>query len=1067
MQLLLARVGAGKTLAVQARLLALKRQHPLAKVWVLLSTERQIADFRARFMQHSPVSFNVETFNFYSLYHHLLGLSGNPQRTLDDTARFSLIRALLADLYPDGAGIFGSISQTPGFIRIIAAFLYELKQNLVDPDVFQAVARTPKEVELASIYNEYQLALIRHNLVDREGEGWLALEAVEQVPEIAREVDLLLVDGYDQFNPLQAALLTALGAHVRDSLVTLTTIPGREATIGRRFAEALDRLQAAHAARGYALDTILYTAPIDQRDPALRHLSEQLLLPAPARIDVDSAVYWLEAPDPSREVGMVLRRVKALLLNGCAPDDIMIAVRDWALYGGQLVTQGRVYNLPLALHYGDPLAGNPALVALLDLLALHQGDFRRRALLDTLRSPYFRVPGLDAERVDLLERISLEMRITGGRAAWLEAVALMLRPPEAALDDDNDAEPLDLGAAQVSKLHYALASFFDAVTPPERGSVATYVLWLEGLIGQDLPDPEADPEENIDAEPVYTLDMPTQIRADADAAMIARDLAAMQGFKRLLRGLLSAQALAGSLGYARQTDRCSFLRDLRTAVDSTTVERGTRREGRVLVTTVADARGLSHGHIFILGLSEGLFPQPAPEDPLLLDSERRYLSAQGIVLPTQAERAGDDGLFYGLIGQAREALILSRTHSKNGEPWAPSHLWRASRAVFTSDSVKAQTERLKLGEVPAEPATQHEAALVAADRLLDGKAASHLLRGVDSAYWARIRQARDLELRRMSTAPHDQYGGKLNDPNLIGWVGQYLNEDRVWSASQLNDYGVCGFRYFSSRLLKLEPLEEPEDGMDIRQLGTLYHEILEATYARLSGTIAPERVNEALAVLHDVAAEHMPTAPERLRFRASPQWAQEQTVLLRRLERLVRADFSGENPLSKQFGGQPREIYRQEAWFGGLQIDLGGGDSLRVRGSIDRIDRQDDRVIVVDYKTGSKRFPKEETARGRNFQMMVYLLAAQAVVAGDTAPDAPSQVAGGLFWQIGGESLGVFTDADAEVIDAGREHLSRYLSRARSGDFATHANQLENGKCAAYCDFHQFCRAASTNRRKA
>lgn len=1062
MQLLLARVGAGKTLAVQEKLRALKRQQPLAKVWVLLSTERQIADFRARYAQQSRVTFNVETFNFYSLYHHLLARSGAPQRVLDDAARFTLIRALLADLYPDGGGIFGGISQTPGFIRIIATFLYELKQNLVHPDAFQAVARTPKEVELATIYSEYQLALTRHNLVDREGEGWLALEAVEQLPELAQDVDLLLVDGYDQFNPLQAALLAALGGQVRESLVTLTTIPGREATIGRRFAEALDRLQAAHAAYGRELETLDYTAPLDQRHEALRHLSEQLLLPAPAQIDAGNAVYWLEAPDPAREVGAVLRRVKGLLLEGVAPDDIMIAVRDWALYGGHLAAQGRLYELPLALHYGDPLGGNPALVALLDLLALHQGDFRRRALLDVLRSPYFRVPGLNAAAVDLLERISLEMRVTGGRAAWLEAVALMSRPAEALRDDEHDAESLDLAAAEVSELHYAIAAFFDAVTPPERGTPADYVMWLEGLIGQDTPDPEADADA-LEAPPLYTLDMPASLRAEADAVIIARDLAAMHAFKRLLRGLLSAQALAGSLGYARQTDRRAFLRDLRTNVESTTVERGTRREGKALLTTVADARGLSHGHVFILGLSEGLFPQPAPEDPLLLDSERRHLRAQGIILPTQAERAADDGLFYGLVGQARAMLTLTRPHSKNGESWAASHLWRAARAVFTPESVRVQTERLKLGEVPAEPATQHEAALLAAERLLEGKPAAHLLRSVDAGYWGRIRRAQDVELGRMSTAPHDHYSGRLHDANLVGWVGEQLDERKIWSASQLNDYGICGFRYFSSRLLKLEPLEEPEDGMDTRQLGTLYHEILEATYTRLGGAIVPERLDEALTVLHETAADLMQSAPTRLRFRAAPQWAQEQAVLLRRLERLVRADFTGEAPISKHFGGQ-REIYQQEAKFSDVAIELGDGERLRVRGSIDRIDLQGDRVIVVDYKTGSTRFPKEETARGRNFQMMVYLHAAEALLAGDAAP---KHVAGGLFWQIGGEALGVFTDADYEALDAGREHLSRYLSQARSGDFATHANTLENGKCAAYCDFHQFCRAAVNNRRKA
>lgn len=1090
MQVLLARVGAGKTVAVQNRLLDLKRRRPLAKAWVLLSTERQIVDFRQRFMasgkvRNEHVFFNIDYFNFYSLYHHLLAASGTPQRCLDDTARFGLIRALLADLYPNGGGIFGGIAHTPGFVRIVATFLYELKQNLVIPEAFKQAARTPKEVELAYIYAEYQLALTRHDLVDREGEGWLALGVVERVPEIAQSVDLLIVDGYDQFNPLQAALLTLLGAQVQDAVVTLTTVPGREATIGRRFADAFGRLQAAHDALGYPLETVAFSAPSDTRHPALRHLSDQLLAPKPRRAPAGEAVRWIEAPDPAREVGAVLRRVKRLLLDGALPDDILIAARDWTLYGGQMAAQARGYDLPVALHYGDPLARNPAVVALLDLLRLHAGDFRRRDLLDVLRSPYFAVPGLDASRVDLLERISLEMRVTGGRHNWLEAIALASSPPvldeesaeataEASADEETGVSTFHVHPETAAELYDALEWFFAQTTPPPRASVYEYVAWLEDLIGQDISDPddpddpsELDVQASAGAPAAYTLSMPARVRAADDPLVSARDMSSMHHFKRVLSGLLSAQALAGSLGYAgqRSTEWKTFIRDLTTTIDATTVGRGAGRDGRVLATTVADARGLPHRHVFILGLSEGIFPQPTPEDPLLLDSERERLRARHIPLQTQAERAGDDGLFYSLIGQAHDSLTLSRPHSKNGEHWAASHLWRAVLAVF-DDSV---VERLKHGDVPTDPATPHEAALAAADALSRGAAPVW----VDPSYWERIRFAREVEARRLSRDPHDHYSGRLRDPALLEWVASALDESHVWSASQLNDYGICGFRYFAGRLLRLEPLEEPEDGMDSRQLGTLFHEILERTYRRLGGSVTPDRLDEALAVLDEVAAERMASAPARLRFRVSPQWQQEQRVLRRRLERLIRDDFTGASPLDKHFPGV-REIYAQEARFDGLAFDL-GDETLRVRGSIDRIDRQGDRVLVVDYKSGSARIPKEETDRGRNFQMMLYLLAAQAVIEQDESDDEtsdhpkgrPHEVAGGLFWRIGGESLGEMATAeDADIIAAGIDHVRRYLSLARSGDFAAHANRLDSGKCAAYCDFHQFCRVASTHQRK-
>ena len=371
-------------------------------------------------------------------------------------------------------------------------------------------------------------------------------------------------------------------------------------------------------------------------------------------------------------------------------------------------------------------------------------------------------------------------------------------------------------------------TFFAAVTPPEIGSVGDQVAWLEGLIGADVPDPDEDTSAEA---PAYTLNLPGCIRDGADAAIVARDLAALQGVKGVLRGSLAAQELTASLDYQRAVEGRTFVRELSAAVSAASVgggsAAGASREGRVLVTSVADARGLPHKHVFLVGLSEGIFPMPAPEDPLLLDSERISLRKVGIDLPTQAERAGDDGLFYSLIGQARESLTLSRPHSKDGEAWAASHLWRAVLALFDD----LAPEHLKLGAVAADPATAHEAALAAADALSRGEAPGW----ADAADWARIRRGHAVEIGRMSRAPYDRYSGRLSDADLIAQVAAEHGAGKVWSASQLNELGACGFRYYAKRLLALEALDDPADGMDAQQLGTLYHEILEETYARLGG----------------------------------------------------------------------------------------------------------------------------------------------------------------------------------------------------------------------------------------
>jgi ATP-dependent helicase/nuclease subunit B len=297
----------------------------------------------------------------------------------------------------------------------------------------------------------------------------------------------------------------------------------------------------------------------------------------------------------------------------------------------------------------------------------------------------------------------------------------------------------------------------------------------------------------------------------------------------------------------------------------------------------------------------------------------------------------------------------------------------------------------------------------------------------------------------------------------------------VWSASQLNMLGTCAFRYYAARMLRLEALEEPEEGLTALDTGSIYHQILQNTYARIASaglSIVPEHTDAALALLREVAHDSLRDAPRRLGFQPSALWEQEKEMLLRRLELLVQDDFSGQSPLDG-FASAPRVPHLLEAPFGPgssslLTIDLGEAGKLRARGMIDRIDRAGDRAIVVDYKSGTQTIGAAELARGRNFQMMLYVLAAQELLRQE--PGAALQVEAGVFWSIRTrELLGTLRlDGDGQTAMAEwRERLARFLTRARAGDFAAQANTVEDGKCARHCEFSTLCRVSTIARWKA
>jgi ATP-dependent helicase/nuclease subunit B len=1085
-RLLRAPVSTGKTEAILTRLTQTLQADPFARVWVLLATRRQEDAFRQRLIDWDTgknVFFNVEFFNFYELYRRLLDMAGNPQRELSDSARFALLRRVIMENL-DTLELFRPIATTPGFIRIVADFIYELKQNRVYPETFQQEAekRGTKDRDLARIYTAYQARLQEHDLVDREGQGWLAVDT--EMASVGT-LSLLIVDGFDQFTPVQADLLQALAERADETLITLTHVPGREATVGRRFKQALTRLQASFDKTGQMLHVEDLPAVTSKQSDDLGHLSANIFAAAPDLRRSGGALRMVEAPDPATEAAVVLRRVRELLLDGESPDDIMIVLRDWERYRVHFTALRDKYELPLALHYGEPLLENPAVVALMDLLALHENEFQRRDVLDVLRSPYFAFPMFAAADVDLLERISQRENVVRGRSQWLEALqAVSIHRP----DDEND----ERDAATLDRLRQALSAFFALVTPPVAAGIEGYIRWLDALIGedpQDDPDDDDDDEATVPAEDAATLAMIAGVRASGTPeAVIARDLMAVQALKGALRGLLTAQTLIESLAEPNTgavSDWTQFALDLQVALKNTVLNPRPNRHGRILVTSATDARGLPHKHLLILGLSEGLFPAQIAEDPLFLDSERGELAAAGVPLATRYERTADDGLFYELICLPRETLLLTRPTLQEGKPWAASPLWRGVAGVFSDASAMIKRERVPIGAVVtlAQAVTVDEVALALTDQLnrqtitSETRGAFGWMQAAHRPYWAHIERGRSVELGRLRETPGDHYSGVLASPDLIAIVGERLSEKRLWSASQLNDYGICPFRFFAKRLLKLEAVEEPESGLDAAQRGSLNHAILEQTYRALYAeglAIHPENHDRALQLLDREAQDVFADAPQKFGFRADALWAQEKSVILRKLRQLINTDFSDDekrNPILKHFGTGERQPYLLEGVFGysddderiEAAIDLGEDGRVRVGGYIDRIDRVDDSLIVMDYKSGSTKIPLDEMEIGRNFQMLVYLEGAKAII----ERQSPGlDVRGGFFWHLTNQEASGAVDLHDEehtaMVEQARAHIAAHLAAGRRGDFANRPSKKENGKCVRYCEFHQLCRMHST-----
>jgi ATP-dependent helicase/nuclease subunit B len=1054
---LLAPAGRGKTAYALARIRAVRQTEPLSPIWVVLPNRPQANAFRRR-LAATGGALGIWLGTFYSVYADLLARAGQPAPRLLEPVQHRLLRAIVDRLAAAGRlRHFAPLRDKPGFIHALRALIQELKQARIEPpDLAAAVALgqdAPHLHDLAAIYTDYQTWLVDTGWVDAEGQGWLAAIALEAHPHLAGDLRLLVVDGFDEFNPTQLAVLKLLAGRAAETLVLLTGDPARARLAHRRFTRAIQAVtDALHVAPQPLADLQspnLQSANLQSpnlQSPNLQsttsqplaHLEATLFEPAPAQQPAGDAVTFIEAQNRAQEVRAALRWVKARLVRDrLSPDEIAVLARDLSPYHPFLTEIAGEFGLPLRIDLGDDLAANPTIATLMALLALPVQDWPRRLVLDAWRSPYFdwtaqSIAPADAARLDAAARAG---QVIGGLSQWREALARLkdAAPGQSEAIADEDLPPADIPVAdEAAALRARFDAFVARVAPPPAAAVRDYVTFIEDLIGDDPTLPRRYPASSEKPDDSLRLvARALQARATAD-----RDVAALRAFKDVLRGLALAEATLAEREAPSPLPYERFYHELQGAIKvATYCPPAPEGVAPVLVAPVLRARGLSFRAIVLLGLAEGEFPRAEHEDLLLRDADRVELDRLGLRLEPRL-RGDETTIFYEAITLAREKLLLTRPYlAGDGQQWEASPYWQQVRRRLDAP---VQTVR------PQDPLSPRDAAsppeLIASIAARPAAAAALTATGDDWARaWQRAAEGAAVLRARQSDAAAGPHEGDL--ASLAPHLAQRYGPTHVWSASRLEAYAACPLHFLLLHDLLLEPRAPPQEGFDVLTLGSMYHQVLETVYRR-----SPD---DPLAALETVAQEVFDAAPERYGFRPTALWQRQKTELTRILAKTIAALIQA---------SQGYEPLAQEQPFGmrgcpPLVVPTGDGDELRLRGFIDRLDRDaSGGVRVVDYKAGSTLISANEITAGQRVQLPLYALAVcEALGLGE--------VSGGFYWHVASAQASSFK---LEKIDGGVRGAIRtalaytfaYVTAIRRGQFAPHP---PDKGCPAHCPATAFC----------
>ncbi len=1003
-ELLIAPPASGKTHTCIERIQALRKENPLANVWVIVPDSKNAAYFRRRLAQTGGgVGISVGSFRDY--YVEILERCGIFLPVVTSALEHRLVQEVIAEVSADSNLChFELIKNKPGFLLSLQDAFAELRGALVRPERFLEYTRggPPARIELAILYDRFLTRLRSLNWVDMEGQSWLAIDALKKSPEVVSDTKLVVVDGFTSFTGARRRFLNLLSSHSGGLLITLPGKMESNRPVHRKSQEVVNILR-----NELQLEIRDLSASPCLPDDVL-HLERHVLDPGqPSKKEAVEPLF-LEVRSQSEEAREALRWIKALNrregipVNACA-----IFTANLETYQPLIRAAADEFGMRVHFSQPDPLAESPAILALLTLLSLPSADYEIRVLMNTLRSPYFDF-GLDSRSIDDLERVSQQEVIVAGRDQWEDAWRRLEKKASISsddLDEERYRKDLTLGI-DLPALHRSLDAFWQLFTTMGRTqSILEWITWMEDLLER--------------------LRFYEQVTSD-------RDREACKALAQVLKAMVLSETVAGF----RAVDFQQFLTELQGGLTGARLEEPREvRRNAVLVGRMVEARGTRYQAVALLGFSEGLFPIVENPDPFLDEELRVDLGLEPRLGREQAS------IFYQALSRADQRLLITRPYlSEDGETWEPSPYWQAATALFNENAVK----KIKAGEprAQADAASTHELLFWAVQQ-------GSLSYDEDTSLnmrWLGLDHSREVLDARRARKANSIYEGAAHQ--VAPLLSAHYSPEYTWSASRFEDYGTCPYKFLVNSVLKLEPKEIPTAGLEVAPLGSIFHRILELVYRNAGDDKSTESL---LVLLEDTAATVFLSAPTVYSFRPSALWEIEKEQMVQALRDTITAleEIS--------HGWIP---YRFEQKFGlantpPLRIEI-GSEVVQLHGLIDRVDRNDGSELrVIDYKTGGM-MSLSDLSSGKRLQLPIYALAAQDAL-------GLGRVVEGYYWLIyraASSSLKLSKvktnelegpEAAYQVVKA---HLLKFIAGIRGGEFPPHP---PSGGCPDYCPAVQWC----------
>ncbi|MBN1301544.1 MAG: exodeoxyribonuclease V subunit gamma [Melioribacteraceae bacterium] len=937
-----------------------------------------------------------------------------------------------------------------GTLNRIHNVIMKYKENGITPEKLFEESRNIegseklKAEDIAAVYLKYQ-SLVKLTAERELGDIYSEInsmtrgEFAENFIKLFPEVKFIILIGFHQFTILEVEIVKMLSNLAGISFyIGLDYFNYNQQVFAsvRKTVEELKRVGLNEA----------YDLSIDTHSPFINYVRQNLfrIKPEVTPPEFGMNLNIIRAFDRGKEVELIAKEIKKTLISEkVQPSQICVLFNLIENYSDLIRYVFNKYGLPFNLTDRYKLSDSYPVSAIINFLEIAENDFYYKNIARAMQNNFVNKYDID---VNNLIRMGSLIKVVKGYSNWIDGLDKAIK-----FIDDSDTEVLNkTDKNRIEKAKSDITKIYKLIAPfNKKMTIDEFLSHLQKLIIRlDTPsilinNPSMHDEKNIKAFSVF-IETTEEIFA--------------------LLKMHYGNDVKYSLGF--------FLDNIRTACRSGRFNIKEKTDYGILVTTPAEIRGLRFKYVFLGGMIDGDFPTKFAPEIFFTENyskketehinEERYLFYQSL-------NSGIDGIWFSLPAAA---------DSKE----------------FTESSFLRDLR--KLINIPESDENDYKEYMFAASELQKNffNTDKNSLPDLNDSLLSKRELERRIKIdliRREKPSEESQYNGFIFDCTDKDMRAEALDfgrrlKNKEFSASELELYAKCPFRYFIERVLRIEVSEEPSEEIEAIETGSILHSILYEFYSevRNNGIVLyncdEQTFRKYTEMIFSIAEKHLSQS-----FIKSPvtfydiekllglTGDKRQSILFKfvEYERNFETSFLPEF-FEVSFG----KIYQKHVDSKLHQREPVEVGSIKLKGKIDRIeiDEASRKFNITDYKLGYTVPAASELERGVSLQLPLYLMCAEKLLGIHLKNNYKPNLMYIFSLKYQHDKFGKFNikkgrsssfdpeKFNNELIEIVKEHLNSYASRIAGGKFHLSSHDDREKLICRYCDFRALCRINDT-----